>query len=111
MNLSRRNFMKIAGLSAAAVAGAALFTGCSGQLMLPVRFSADGIGEDIQKALDTKQFFVMAGLSQDAQKNAINAYVRSQFPQSMYEVESIERKTDTLDGKETDYLYVTLKTS
>lgn len=28
MNLSRRNFMKIAGLSAAAVAGAALFTGC-----------------------------------------------------------------------------------
>lgn len=36
MNLSRRNFMKIAGLSAAAVAGAALFTGCSGsgQLML-----------------------------------------------------------------------------
>ena len=30
MNLSRRNFMKIAGLSAAAVAGAALFTGCSG---------------------------------------------------------------------------------
>lgn len=31
MNLSRRNFMKIAGLSAAAVAGAALFTGCSGQ--------------------------------------------------------------------------------
>lgn len=35
MNLSRRNFMKIAGLSAAAVAGAALFTGCSGQLMLP----------------------------------------------------------------------------
>ena len=29
----------------------------------------------------------------------------------LYEVESIERKTDTLDGKETDYLYVTLKTS
>ena len=48
MNLSRRNFMKVAGLSAAAVAGAALFTGCSGQLMLPVQFSADGIGEDIK---------------------------------------------------------------
>ena len=44
MNLSRRNFIKIAGLSAAAVAGAALFTGCSGQLMLPVRFSATVIG-------------------------------------------------------------------
>ena len=109
MNLSRRNFMKIAGLSAAAVAGAALFTGCSGQLMLPVRFSDAVIGKDIQKALDTQQFSVVADLSQNAQKNAINAFVRSQFP--MYEVESIERKTDTLDGKETDHLYVTLKTS
>lgn len=109
MNLSRRNFMKIAGLSAAAVAGAALFTGCSGQLMLPVRFSATVIGKDIEKALDTKQFSVSASLSLDAQKDAINAFVRSQFP--MYEVESIERKTDTLDGKETDYLFVTLKNS
>ena len=111
MNLSRRNFMKIAGLSAAAVAGAALFTGCSGQLMLPVQFSAAVIGEDAKKALDTKQFSVVAGLSQDAQKSAINAYVRSQFPQSMYEVDTIERKTSTLDGKETYYLFVTLKNS
>ena len=113
MNLSRRNFIKIAGLSAAAVAGAALFTGCSGsgQLMLPVRFSATVIGKDIQKALDTKQFSVVASLKPDAQENAINAFVRRQLPLSMYEVESIERKTDTLDGKETDYLYVTLKTS
>ena len=111
MNLSRRNFMKVAGLSAAAVAGAALFTGCSGQLMLPVQFSADGIGEDIKKALDTKQFSVVASLKPDAQKSAISAYVKSQFPQSMYEVASIERKTSTLDGKETDYLFVTLKNS
>ena len=111
MIFSRRSFMKIAGLSAAAVAGAALFTGCSGQLMLPVQFSAAVIGEDIKKALDAKQFSVVAGLSQDAQKSAISAYVRSQLPQSMYEVESIERKTDTLDGKETDYLFVTLKNS
>lgn len=113
MNLSRRNFMKIAGLSAAAVAGAALFTGCSGsgQLMLPVRFSATVIGKDIQKALDTKQWSVGANLSQNAQKNAINAFVRRQLPLSMYEVDFIERKTDTLDGKETDYLFVTLKNS
>lgn len=111
MNLSRRNFMKIAGLSAAAVAGAALFTGCSGQLMLPVRFSATVIGKEPQKALDTQQFSVVADLSEDAQKNAINAFVRSQLRQPMYEVDFIERKTDTLDGKETDYLFVTLKNS
>lgn len=111
MNLSRRNFMKIAGLSAAAVAGAALFTGCSGRLMLPVRFSDAVIGKDIQKALDTQQFSVVADLSQNAQKNAINAFVRSKLRQPMYEVDFIERKTDTLDGKETDYLFVTLKNS
>lgn len=111
MNLSRRNFMKIAGLSAAAVAGAALFTGCSGQLMLPVRFYATVIGKETQKALDTQQFSVVADLSEDAQKNAINAFVRSQLRQPMYEVDFIERKTDTLDGKETDYLFVTLKNS
>lgn len=111
MNLSRRNFMKIAGLSAAAVAGAALFTGCSGQLMLPVRFSATVIGKKTQNALDTQQFSVVADLSEDAQKNAINAFVRSQLRQPMYEVDFIERKTDTLDGKETDYLFVTLKNS
>lgn len=80
MNLSRRNFIKIAGLSAAAVAGAALFTGCSGQLMLPVRFSATVIDKDIQKALDTKQFSVVASLKPDAQENAINAFVRRQLP-------------------------------
>lgn len=111
MNLSRRNFMKIAGLSAAAVAGAALFTGCSGQLMLPVRFSATVIDKETQKALDTQQFSVVADLSEDAQKNAINAFVRRQLRQPMYEVDFIERKTDTLDGKETDYLFVTLKNS
>lgn len=53
----------------------------------------------------------MASLKPDAQENAINAFVRRQLPLSMYEVDFIERKTDTLDGKETDYLFVTLKNS
>ena len=111
MNISRRNFMKIAGLSAAAVAGTALFTGCSGQVLLPVQFSSTAIGDETKKALDTKKFSVVDGLSEDAQKKAINTFVQSQFPLSMYEVASIERKTDMLDGKETDYLFVTLKNS
>lgn len=109
MNISRRNFMKIAGLSAAAVAGTALFTGCSGQVLLPVQFSSAVIGEDTKKALDTKKFSVVDGLSEDAQKKTINAFVKSQLPQTMCEVDFIERKTSTLDGKETDYLFVTLK--
>lgn len=78
---------------------------CPSGSLLPV------IGKETQKALDTKQFSVVADLSLDAQKNAINAFVRSQLRQPMYEVDFIERKTDTLDGKETDYLFVTLKNS
>ena len=111
MNISRRNFMKIAGLSAAAVAGTALFTGCSGQVLLPVQFSSAVIDAETKRVLDTKQFSVVDGLSEDAQKKMINTFVRSQLHLTMYEVDSIERKTDTLDGKETDYLFVTLKNS
>lgn len=111
MNISRRNFMKIAGLSVAAVAGSALFTGCSGQVLLPVQFSSAVIDAKTKRDLDTKQFSVVDGLSEDAQKKAINTFVKSQLHLTMYEVDFIERKTSILDGKETDYLLVTLKLS
>lgn len=111
MNISRRNFMKIAGLSAAAVAGSALFTGCSGQVLLPVQFSSAVIDAETKRVLDTKQFSVVDGLSEDAQKKMINTFVKSQLHLAMYEVDFIERKTSILDGKETDYLLVTLKLS
>ena len=108
MNISRRNFMKIAGLSAAAVAG---FTGCSGQVLLPVQFTSDALTTEQIKKLDTAKFTVLDGLSEDAQKKMINTFVKSQLHLTMYEVDFIERKTSTLDGKETDYLLVTLKIS
>lgn len=111
MNISRRNFMKIAGLSVAAVAGSALFTGCSGQVLLPVQFSSAVIDAETKRVLDTKQFSVVDGLSEDAQKKMINTFVKSQLHLMMYEVDFIERKTSMLGGKETDYLLVTLKLS
>ena len=111
MNISRRNFMKIAGLSVAAVAGAALFTGCSGQVLLPVQFSSAVIDAETKRVLDTKKFSVVDGLSEDAQKKMINTFVKSQLHLTMYEVDFIERKTSILDGKETDDLLVTLKNS
>lgn len=111
MNISRRNFMKIAGLSAAAVAGSALFTGCSGQILLPVQFTSDALTTEQIKKLDTAKFTVLDGLSEDAQKKMINTFVKSQLHLTMYEVDFIERKTSTLDGKKTDYLLVTLKLS
>lgn len=111
MNISRRNFLKVSALSAAAVAGAALFTGCSGQILLPVQFTSDALTTEQIKKLDTAKFTVLDGLSEDAQKKMINTFVKSQLHLAMYEVDFIERKTSTLDGKKTDYLLVTLKLS
>lgn len=44
MILSRRSFLKVAGLSAVAVAGASMFTGCNGNIFTtPVEFVADPV--------------------------------------------------------------------
>ena len=40
MILSRRSFLKVAGLSAVAVAGASMFTGCGSKLTTPVKYVA-----------------------------------------------------------------------
>ena len=46
MILSRRSFLKVAGLSAVAVAGASMFTGCSSNVFTtPVEFVADPVDE------------------------------------------------------------------
>ena len=48
MILSRRSFLKVAGLSAVAVAGASMFTGCNANnfLTTPVEFVADAADAD-----------------------------------------------------------------
>lgn len=55
MILSRRSFLKVAGLSAVAVAGASMFTGCGNNnfLTTPVEFVADAAGanDDTVKAV------------------------------------------------------------
>ena len=83
MNISRRNFLKVSALSAAAVAGAALFTGCSGQILLPVQFTSDALTTEQIKKLDTAKFTVLDGLSEDAQKKMINTFVKSQLHLTM----------------------------
>ena len=47
MNISRRSFLKVAGLSAVAVAGASMFTGCNANnfFTTPVEFVADPVDE------------------------------------------------------------------
>lgn len=61
MILSRRSFLKVAGLSAVAVAGASMFTGCSVNNLFStgVVYSAkagEGISDDLIKALNESKF-------------------------------------------------------
>lgn len=55
MTLSRRSFLKVAGLTVVAAAGASMFTGCS--LTLPIVFVGEkGVDPEIVNALNKKKF-------------------------------------------------------
>lgn len=55
MMLSRRSFLKVAGLTVVAAAGASMFTGCS--LTLPITFAGEeGVAQEIIDALNEKKF-------------------------------------------------------
>ena len=59
MILSRRSFLKVAGLSAVAVAGASMFTGCGNNNLLttPVEYvagDAKKVTEEIVNVLENK---------------------------------------------------------
>ncbi len=61
MNISRRSFLKVAGLSAVAVAGASMFTGCNVNNLFStgVVYSAkpdEGISDDLIKKLNENKF-------------------------------------------------------
>ena len=71
MNISRRSFLKVAGLSAVAVAGASMFTGCSNNfLTTPVKYyPAKGVTglDDIIKKLNDSGITVLV-VEQNANK-------------------------------------------
>lgn len=58
MILSRRSFLKVAGLSAVAVAGASMFTGCNVNNLFStgVVYSGDNIDPDLIKMLNENKF-------------------------------------------------------
>ena len=110
--VSRRSFLKLAGVTALAVVGASALSSCgSSQLLLPLQFNPAVIGEDTARTLDEANLSVPDGLSEEQQKKLINRYVQKTIPEALCEVDTIERQTSYLDGKESDYLYVTLKHS
>ena len=124
MILSRRSFLKVAGLSAVAVAGASMFTGCGNNfLTTPVKYYAakDVTGlDDIIKQLNDSSFAnsVLGTYSSyepqkclDAVKRQLNGTKVLSSIKGLNEVEVDDAylSSETKDGKTTYFIAAYLK--
>ena len=115
MILSRRSFLKLAGLTTVAAAGASMFTGCGAFSTTPIKVvpAADS-SEDFKTAvanLNKKKLVVWPA---DANGAYLNSFLMSNLAAnglSDFAVEKAEYKTakDAETGKEYKYLEVTVK--
>ena len=117
MILSRRSFLKMAGLTVVATAGASMFTGCGAFSTTPIKVvPAAGSSEDFKTAvanLNKKKLVVWPA---DANGAYLNSFLMSNLAAnglSNFAVEKAEYKTakDTETGKEYKYLEVTVKST
>ena len=124
MILSRRSFLKVAGLSAVAVASASMFTGCGNNfLTTPVKYyPAEGVTglDDIIKKLNDSSFAnsVLGTYSSyepqkclDAVKNQLNGtkVLASINGLKDVEVDSAHLSSETKDGKTIYFIAAYLK--
>lgn len=113
MILSRRSFLKVAGLSAVAVAGASMFTGCNVNNLFStgVVYSAkpgSGITEDTIKKLNennsTKAVPGHSDLYSDPNKcvSAVNTQLRGAAAMNVEAAKNVEVDSATIDYKRND---------
>ena len=112
MILSRRSFLKMAGLTVVAAAGASMFTGCGLTTFTPVKFVAGDQKEaEFQAAvaeLNKKKLVVWPA---DAKDDYLKGYLPNYLAAnglSDFTVEKTEYKKDT---DEKTYLEVTVKSA
>ena len=117
MILSRRSFLKLAGLTAVAAASASMFTGCGAFSTTPIKVvAAKDSTKEFQAAvaeLNKKKLVVWPA---DANGAYLNSFLMSNLAAnglSNFAVEKTEYKTakDTETGKEYKYLEVTVKST
>ena len=117
MILSRRSFLKMAGLTVVAAAGASMFTGCGAFSTTPIKVVAvAGSTKDFTDAvaeLNKKKLVVWPA---DANGDYLKGYLPNYLAAnglSNFAVEKAEYKTakDTETGKESKYLEVTVKST
>ena len=117
MILSRRSFLKMAGLTTVASAGASMFTGCGAFSTTPIKVvAAKDSTKEFQAAvtkLNEKKLVVWPA---DANGAYLNSFLMSNLTAnglSNFAVEKAEYKTvkDEKTGKESKYLDVTVKST
>lgn len=117
MILSRRSFLKLAGLTAVAAASASMFTGCGAFSTTPIKVvAAKDSTKEFQAAvaeLNKKKLVVWPA---DANGAYLNSFLMTNLAAnglSNFAVEKTEYKTakDTETGKEYKYLEVTVKST
>lgn len=117
MILSRRSFLKLAGLTTVAAAGASMFTGCGAFSTTPIKVvAAKDSTKEFQAAvtkLNEKKLVVWPA---DANGAYLNSFLMSNLTAnglSNVAVEKAEYKTvkDEKTGKESKYLEVTVKST
>ena len=117
MRISRRSFLKVAGVTALAVVGTAALGGCSAnQVLVPLQFESNEIGSDYADTLNKANLKVVYSENTDILYPQIMAAVQSAVPKypelegfdpSRYAIQKTELKQDGLDGTEHTILYVT----
>mgnify|MGYP003534873235 CR=1 FL=1 len=118
MILSRRSFLKMAGLTVVAAAGASMFTGCGAFSTTPIKVvAAKDSTKEFQAAvaeLNKKKLVVWPA---DANGAYLNSFLMTNLAAngllSGFAVEKAEYKTakDAETGKEYKYLEVTVKST
>ena len=117
MILSRRSFLKLAGLTTVAAASASMFTGCGAFSTTPIKVvAAKNSTKEFQAAvtkLNEKKLVVWPA---DANGAYLNSFLMSNLTAnglSNFAVEKAEYKTatDAETGKEYKYLEVTVKST
>lgn len=117
MILSRRSFLKLAGLTTVAAAGASMFTGCGAFSTTPIKVvAAKDSTKEFQAAvtkLNEKKLVVWPA---DANGAYLNSFLMANLTANGlpgFAVEKAEYKTvkDEKTGKESKYLEVTVKST
>lgn len=117
MILSRRSFLKMAGLTVVAAAGASMFTGCGAFSTTPIKVvAAEGSTDKFKTAVENLNKKKLVVWPADANGAYLNSFLMTNLAAnglSNFAVVKADYKTvkDEKTGKESKYLEVTVEST